>query len=101
MPERIRPLHDNVIILRAEAEEKTPGGLIIPDQAKDREKPARGKVLAAGPGRRDDRGQVWPLGVAPGDSVLFSKYSGTEIKWDGKDALVMTEREIFGVVVDA
>lgn len=92
----IRPLHDRVIVRRVEAETKTAGGLIIPDTAA--EKPIQGEVVAAGPGVRDEDGNVHPLDVKPGDRVLFSKWGGTEIKIDGEDLLVLKESDIIGVV---
>jgi len=90
-----RPLHDWVIVKRIEEEEKSKGGIIIPDTAK--EKPQEGKVVAAGPGRQDD-GKVIPLGVKAGDKILFGKYSGTEIKLDGEEHLIMREDDILGVI---
>jgi chaperonin GroES len=96
MAARVRPLHDRVIVKRIEEEEKTSGGIIIPDTAK--EKPQQGKVVAAGPGRRED-GKVIGLDVKAGDIVLFGKYSGTEIKLDGEEHLIMREEDILAVVV--
>jgi chaperonin GroES len=93
---QIRPLHDRVIVRRIEADTKTPGGLIIPDTAA--EKPIQGEVVAAGPGVRDEDGNVHPLDVKPGDRVLFSKWGGTEVKIDGEDLLVLKESDIIGVV---
>ena len=91
-----RPLHDRVLVRRVEAEEKTSGGIIIPDTAK--EKPQEGEVVAAGPGARGDDGKLNPLDVKVGDRVLFGKWSGTEIKIDGEDLVVMKESDIMGVV---
>jgi len=95
MATKIRPLHDRVIVKRIEEEEKTKGGLIIPDTAK--EKPQEGKVVAVGPGKQDD-GKVIPLGVKAGDKILFGKYSGTEIKLDGEEHLILREDDILGVI---
>ena len=95
----IRPLHDRVIVKRLEQEEKTAGGIIIPDTAK--EKPIQGEVLAVGTGSRDESGKVTPLDVKVGDVVLFGKWSGTEVKVDGKDLLVMKESDIIGIIEDA
>lgn len=92
----IRPLHDRVIVRRVDAEEKTAGGIIIPDTAK--EKPVQGEVLAVGPGARDDRGSLIPLDVKVGDIVLFGKWGGTEVKLDGEDVLVLKEADIIGIV---
>ncbi|PZQ50027.1 MAG: co-chaperone GroES [Novosphingobium pentaromativorans] len=91
-----RPLHDRVVVRRIEAEEKTSGGIIIPDTAK--EKPQEGDVLAVGPGTRDDRGQLAELSVKVGDRILFGKWSGTEVKIDDEDLLIMKESDILGVV---
>src|SRR5437868_11298358 len=91
-----RPLHDRVVIRRVEAEEKTRGGIIIPDTAK--EKPQEGEVIAVGPGARDESGKVQPLDVKSGDRILFGKWSGTEVKLDGKDLLIMKESDILGVL---
>ena len=93
---RFRPLHDRVLVRRVEAEEKTPGGIIIPDTAK--EKPIEGEVLAVGPGARDETGKIIPLDVKAGDRVLFGKWSGTEVKIDGVDYLIMKESDIMGVL---
>ena len=93
---KFRPLHDRVLIKRTDSEEKTAGGLIIPDTAK--EKPMEGKVIAAGSGARDETGKVQPLDVKAGDLVLFGKWSGTEVKIDGQDYLIMKESDIMGVV---
>jgi chaperonin GroES len=89
-----RPLHDRILVKRIEAEEKTPGGIIIPDTAK--EKPIEGEVLAVGPGARDETGAVRPLDVQVGDRVLFGKWSGTEVLIDGEDRLIMKEADVFG-----
>ena len=91
-----RPLGDRVLVRRVEEEEKTKGGIIIPDTAK--EKPQEGEVIAVGPGARDDAGKVQPLDVKPGDRILFGKWSGTEVKLDGKDLLIMKESDILGVL---
>ena len=91
-----RPLHDRVLVRRVEADEKTAGGIIIPDTAK--EKPQEGEVVAVGPGARDESGKVQPLDVKPGDKILFGKWSGTEVKLDGQDLLIMKESDILGVV---
>jgi chaperonin GroES len=92
----IRPLHDRVLIKRVEEEQKTKGGIIIPDTAK--EKPAEGKVIAVGNGRVQDDGKVRPLDVKPGDRVLFGKYSGTEVKVDGEEHLILREDDILVVL---
>ena len=91
-----RPLHDRVVVRRIEAEEKTKGGIIIPDTAK--EKPQEGEIVAAGPGSRDEQGRVNALDVKAGDRVLFGKWSGTEVKIDGQDLLIMKESDIMGIV---
>ena len=91
-----RPLHDRVVIRRLEAEEKTSGGIIIPDTAK--EKPMEGEIVAAGPGARDEAGKLVPLDVKEGDRILFGKWSGTEVKVDGQDLLIMKESDVLGVV---
>jgi chaperonin GroES len=91
-----RPLHDRILVRRIEAEEKTTGGIIIPDAAK--EKPMEGEVIAVGPGARDDKGQLQPLDVKVGDRILFGKWSGTEIKLDGEDLLIMKESDVMGVI---
>jgi chaperonin GroES len=91
-----RPLHDRVVVRRVEAEEKTSGGIIIPDTAK--EKPQEGEVVAVGPGVRDADGTLAELSVKPGDSILFGKWSGTEVKIDGEDLLIMKESDILGVI---
>ncbi len=91
-----RPLHDRVVIRRVEAEEKTAGGIIIPDTAK--EKPMEGEVVAAGPGARGEDGKLQPLDVKAGDRVLFGKWSGTEVKLDGEDLIIMKESDIMGII---
>jgi chaperonin GroES len=91
-----RPLHDRVLVRRIEEEEKTAGGIIIPDTAK--EKPMQGEVFAVGPGARDETGKLVPLEVKQGDRVLFGKWSGTEVKIDGKDLLIMKESDILGII---
>jgi chaperonin GroES len=96
---KFRPLQDRVLIRRIEEEEKTKGGIIIPDTAK--EKPMEGEVIAAGPGARGDDGALHPLDVKVGDRVLFGKWSGTEIKIEGEDLVVMKESDIMGVVEQA
>ena len=91
-----RPLHDRILVRRIEAEEKTAGGIIIPDTAK--EKPQEGEVIAAGPGARDESGKLVALDVRVGDRILFGKWSGTEIKLDGEDLLIMKESDVMGVI---
>jgi chaperonin GroES len=91
-----RPLGDRVLVKRVEEEEKTRGGIIIPDTAK--EKPQEGEVIAVGPGARDDSGKIQPLDVKSGDRILFGKWSGTEVKLDGQDLLIMKESDILGVL---
>ncbi|MCK8780734.1 co-chaperone GroES [Rhizobium sp. NTR19] len=91
-----RPLHDRVVVKRVESEEKTKGGIIIPDTAK--EKPAEGEIVAVGPGARDDKGSITALDVKVGDRVLFGKWSGTEIKLNGEDLLIMKESDIMGII---
>ena len=93
---KFRPLHDRVVVRRLDADQKTAGGIIIPDTAK--EKPMEGEVLAVGPGARDEAGKVVALDVKPGDRVLFGKWSGTEVKIDGDDLLIMKESDIMGVL---
>ena len=93
---KFRPLHDRVVVRRIEGEEKTKGGIIIPDTAK--EKPQEGEVIAVGPGARDENGTVQPLDLQPGDRVLFGKWSGTEVKLDSVDYLIMKESDIMGVL---
>jgi chaperonin GroES len=94
-----RPLHDRVLVRRIEEDTKTSGGIIIPDTAK--EKPMQGEVIAIGPGARDEAGKLVPLEVKPGDRVLFGKWSGTEVKIDGEDLLIMKESDILGVLEGA
>ncbi len=91
-----RPLHDRVVLRRLEEEQKSKGGIIIPDTAK--EKPMQGEVVAVGPGARNEQGQVQPLDVMPGDRVLFGKWSGTEVKIDGEELLIMKESDIMGII---
>ena len=93
---KFRPLHDRVVVRRLDAEEKTVGGIIIPDTAK--EKPMEGEVIAAGPGARNEQGQLVPLDVKAGDRILFGKWSGTEVKIDGQELLIMKESDIMGVI---
>ena len=96
---KFRPLHDRVVVKRIEAEEKSSGGIIIPDTAK--EKPQQGEVIAVGPGGRDEAGKLIPMDVQVGDRVLFGKWSGTEVKIDGEEYLIMKESDIMGVLVEA
>jgi chaperonin GroES len=96
---KFRPLHDRVVVRRVEAEERTAGGIIIPDTVK--EKPQQGEVVAVGPGGRDESGKLTPLDVKTGDRVLFGKWSGTEVKIDGEDLLIMKESDIMGVLEGA
>ncbi len=93
---KFRPLHDRVVVRRLEEDERSKGGIIIPDTAK--EKPQTGEVVAVGPGERDDKGTLQPLDVKPGDRVLFGKWSGTEVKIDDEDLLIMKESDILGVL---
>ena len=93
---KFRPLHDRVLVLRMESEDKTAGGIIIPDTAK--EKPMEGKIIAVGSGARDETGKIQPLDVKEGDAVLFGKWSGTEVKVDGEDYLIMKESDIMGII---
>src|SRR6187431_1744466 len=93
---KFRPLHDRVVVRRIEEDDRTPGGIIIPDTAQ--EKPQQGEVIAVGPGARDESGKVQPLDVKAGDRVLFAKWSGTEVKIDGQDLLIMKESDIMGVL---
>jgi chaperonin GroES len=95
---KFRPLHDRVVIKRIEAEAKTAAGIIIPDTAK--EKPQQGEIIAVGPGGRDELGKLIPIDLKPGDRVLFGKWSGTEVKIDGDEYLIMTESDIMGVLVE-
>jgi len=94
-----RPLHDRVVIRRVEEDAKTAGGIIIPDTAK--EKPMQGEVVAVGPGARDDKGTLQPLDVTAGDRVLFGKWSGTEVKIDGQELIIMKESDIMGVLASS
>ena len=96
---KFRPLHDRVVVKRIEAEEKTRGGIIIPDTAK--EKPQEGEVIAVGPGARDDSGKQIALELKAGDRILFGKWSGTEIKLDGEDLLIMKESDVMGIIEGA
>ena len=96
---KFRPLHDRVVIKRIEAEEKTTGGIIIPDTVK--EKPQQGEVIAVGPGGRDESGKLVPIDVKVGDRVLFGKWSGTEVKLDGVDYLIIKESDLMGVLEEA
>ena len=91
-----RPLHDRVVVKRLEGEEKTKGGIIIPDSAK--EKPQEGKIIAVGPGARDESGKLVPLDLKVGENILFGKWSGSEVKIDGEDLLIMKESDVLGVV---
>jgi chaperonin GroES len=93
---KFRPLHDRVVVRRIDAEEKTAGGIIIPDTAK--EKPMEGEVIAVGPGARNEQGQLVPLEVKDGDRILFGKWSGTEVRLDGQELLIMKESDIMGIV---
>ena len=93
---KFRPLHDRVVVRRLEAEEKTAGGIIIPDTAT--EKPMEGEIVAAGPGARDEAGKLVPLDVKAGDRILFGKWSGTEVKLDGEELLIMKESDIMGII---
>lgn len=93
---KFRPLHDRVVVRRVNADEKTAGGIIIPDSAK--EKPQEGEIIAVGPGGRDEAGKLIPIDVKKGDHVLFGKWSGTEVKIDGEELLIMKESDIMGVI---
>ena len=93
---KFRPLHDRVVVRRIEAEEKSTGGIIIPDTAK--EKPSQGEVIAVGPGGRDESGKLIPIDLKEGDRVLFGKWSGTEVKIDGQELLIMKESDIMGII---
>jgi chaperonin GroES len=95
---KFRPLHDRVVVRRIDAEAKTAGGIIVPDTAK--EKPQEGELIAVGPGRRDEAGKLIPIDVKPGDRVLFGKWSGTEVKIDGVEYLIMNEGDIMGVLAE-
>ena len=96
---KFRPLHDRVVVRRITAEDKTAGGIIIPDTAK--EKPMEGEVIAAGPGARNEQGQIVALDVKAGDRILFGKWSGTEVKIDGEELLIMKESDIMGIIEGA
>ena len=96
---KFRPLHDRVVVRRIEAEDKSAGGIIIPDTAK--EKPSQGEVIAVGPGGRDESGKLIPIDLKEGDRVLFGKWSGTEVKIDGTEYLIMKESDIMGVLVES
>ena len=93
---KFRPLHDRVLVRRIDADEKSAGGIIIPDTAK--EKPQQGEVIGVGPGARDEQGRLTPLDVKPGDTVLFGKWSGTEVRINGEELLIMKESDIMGVL---
>ena len=93
---KFRPLHDRIVVRRITAEEKTKGGIIIPDTAQ--EKPSQGEVVAVGPGGRDENGKLIPIDLKSGDKVLFGKWSGTEVKLDGEELLIMKESDIMGVI---
>ena len=93
---KFRPLHDRVVVKRIDAEEKTSGGIIIPDTAQ--EKPSQGEIIAIGPGGRDEAGKLIPIDVRVGDHILFGKWSGTEVKIDGTDYLIMKESDVMGVI---
>jgi chaperonin GroES len=93
---KFRPLHDRVVVKRIDAEEKTAGGIIVPDTAK--EKPSQGEIVAVGPGGRDESGKLTPMDLKVGDTVLFGKWSGTEVKIDGEDLLIMKESDVMGVI---
>jgi chaperonin GroES len=95
-PMKFRPLHDRVVVKRVEAETKSAGGIIIPDTAA--EKPQQGEIIAVGPGARDETGKLVPLDVKKGDKILFGKWSGTEVKLDGKELLIMKESDIMGIL---
>jgi chaperonin GroES len=95
---KFRPLHDRVVVKRIDAEDKTAGGIIIPDTAK--EKPSQGEILSVGPGGRDEAGKLIPIDLKIGDRVLFSKWSGNEVKLDGQELLIMKEGDIMGVLTD-
>src|SRR6187200_372970 len=96
---KFRPLHDRVVVKRIESDDKTAGGIIIPDTAK--EKPQTGEVVSVGPGGRDEAGKLIPIDVKVGDKVLFGKWSGTEVKLDGVDYIIMKESDLMGVLVEA
>jgi chaperonin GroES len=94
-----KPLHDRVVVRRVEEQEKTAGGIIIPDTAK--EKPMQGEVIAVGPGGRDEQGKLVPMDIREGDRILFGKWSGTEVKIDGEELLIMKESDVLGIIEDA
>jgi chaperonin GroES len=96
MSKRFRPLHDRVVVKRVEADQKSSGGIIIPDTAQ--EKPSEGEIVGVGPGGRDESGKLIPIDLKVGDKVLFGKWSGTEVKIDGEDLLIMKESDIMGVI---
>ncbi|HZT25294.1 MAG TPA: co-chaperone GroES [Pseudolabrys sp.] len=93
---KFRPLHDRVVVRRVESEERTAGGIIIPDTAK--EKPSQGEIVAVGPGGRDESGKLIPIDLKVGDTILFGKWSGTEVKIDGEELLIMKESDVMGVI---
>jgi chaperonin GroES len=93
---KFRPLHDRVVVRRLDAEAKTAGGIIIPDTAQ--EKPMEGEIVAVGPGAHNEQGQIVPLEVKPGDRILFGKWSGTEVKLDGEELLIMKEQDVMGII---
>src|SRR5512139_1745876 len=93
---KLRAIHDRVVVKRIDAEEKTAGGIIIPDTAK--EKPSQGEIIAVGPGGRDENGKLIPIDLKVGDTILFGKWSGTEVKLDGEDLLIMNESDVIGVI---
>ena len=95
---KFRPLHDRVVVRRVEQEAKSAGGIIIPDTAK--EKPMEGEIVAVGPGGRDESGKLIPIDLKPGDRILFGKWSGTEVKIDGEELLIMKESDIMGIIED-
>ena len=96
---KFKPLHDRVVVRRVESEQKTKGGIIIPDTAQ--EKPMEGEVIAVGAGTRGEDGRLHPMGVKAGERILFGKWSGTEVKLDGEELLIMKESDIMGIIVDA
>ena len=96
MPKKIRPLHNRLIVQRVEEDERTAGGIIIPDTAK--EKPQQGRVIAAGTGKRDDKGKIIPMEVNPGDRVLFSKYGGSEVTLEGEEHLIISEDDVLAIL---
>ena len=96
MASKVRPLHNRLIVQRIDEDDKTPGGIIIPDTAK--EKPSEGRIVAAGPGRRDDEGKLVEMEVKPGDRVLFSKYSGTEVSLEGEEHLIISEDDVLAIL---